>query len=348
MEIALDHEKLVYCGRIDQRNPKKPEWVFPATSLQFCFWGHEAKIVVTNRHKYWDNRVGAIVDGVQKQWLLNETGETEITLVKEERNRRHKILFFKRMDSCHELVLEHLFLAEGSQLLDPLPVPQRRIEVYGDSVSAGEVSEALDYVGKVDPEHNGEYSNSWYSYAWMTARKLNAQLHDIAQGGIPLMHGTGWVEDPIFIGMEEVWDKVHYYPNLATPTTWDFSKYTPHVIIVAIGQNDSHPEDFMKQDPDGEMANKWKAHYYKLIQQIREKYPKAVIILTTTILEHDKSWDDAIEEVCERLNDSRIRHFLYTRNGNGTSGHIRIPEADEMSDELVEFIQNLNIPVWED
>ena len=104
----------------------------------------------------------------------------------------------------------------------------------------------------------------------------------------------------------------------------------------------------MKQDPDGEMANKWKAHYYKLIQQIREKYPKAVIILTTTILEHDKSWDDAIEEVCERLNDSRIRHFLYTRNGNGTSGHIRIPEADEMSDELVEFIQNLNIPVWED
>ena len=89
-------------------------------------------------------------------------------------------------------------------------------------------------------------------------------------------------------------------------------------------------------------------HRNQIREQIREKYPKAVIILTTTILEHDKSWDDAIEEVCQSLNDSRIRHFLYTRNGSGTSGHIRIPEADEMSDELVDFIQNLDMPVWED
>ena len=348
MEIALDNEKLVYCGRIDQTDPKKPEWIFPATSLQFCFWGNEAKLVVKNRHKYWDNRVGAIVDGIQRQWLLNENGETEITLVKEERNRRHKILFFKRMDSCHELVLEHLYLSEGSELLDPLPVPRRRIEVYGDSVSAGEVSEALDYVGRPDPEHNGEYSNSWYSYSWMTARKLHAQIHDIAQGGIPLMRGTGWVEDPIFIGMEEVWDKVHYYPNLTTPTPWDFSKYTPHVVIIAVGQNDAHPEDFMKNDPNGAMAKKWKEHYRLFIQKIREKYPKAVVILATTILEHDKSWDDAIEEVCQDLHDSRVRHFLYTRNSVGTPGHIRATEADEMSDELAAYIENLDIPVWED
>ena len=65
-------------------------------------------------------------------------------------------------------------------------MPERKIEVYGDSVYAGEVSEAVEYTGKEDPEYNGEYSNSWYSYAWMTARKLNAQIHDIAQGGIAL------------------------------------------------------------------------------------------------------------------------------------------------------------------
>ena len=61
-------------------------------------------------------------------------------------------------------------LSIDGELLAPPPVPKRKIEVYGDSVSAGEVSEALDFVGKEDPEHNGEYSNSWYSYAWMTAK----------------------------------------------------------------------------------------------------------------------------------------------------------------------------------
>ena len=37
----------------------------------------------------------------------------------------------------------------------------KRIEVYGDSVSAGEVSEAVDFVGKEDPEHEGGYSNGY-------------------------------------------------------------------------------------------------------------------------------------------------------------------------------------------
>ncbi len=36
-------------------------------------------------------------------------------------------------------------------MTDSLVRPVRRIEVYGDSVSAGEVSEATAYAGKADP-----------------------------------------------------------------------------------------------------------------------------------------------------------------------------------------------------
>ena len=343
MVITLKDKKLNYTGRIDWENPEKPEFIFPATSLQFCFWGSSAKLMVKNKRAGWKNYVGAIVDGVQKKWELNDSGTTEIELVKEERERKHKVLFFKRMDSCHVIRLEELILSEGSRLLEPLPLPERKIEVYGDSVSAGEVSEALDYVGKSDPEHNGEYSNSWYSYAWMTARKLNAQLHDIAQGGIPLLQGTGWVAPPDYPGMEDMWDKLHYHPQLGKTSEWDFSKFTPHVVLVAIGQNDNHPKDYMKEDPSGEQAQNWKKHYKQWIMNIRKKYPEAMIILTTTILEHDMNWDKAVEQVCQEIDDERISHFLYQRNGCGTSGHIRIPEAEEMSDELVEYINGLDI-----
>ena len=64
-----------------------------------------------------------------------------------------------------------------AKLLECPPLPERRIEVYGDSVSAGEVSEALEYTGKQDPQHNGEYSNSYYSYAWLTACNLPPYNH---------------------------------------------------------------------------------------------------------------------------------------------------------------------------
>ncbi len=39
MRINFDNEKLNYCGRIDQSNPKHPVFIFPATYLQFRFWG---------------------------------------------------------------------------------------------------------------------------------------------------------------------------------------------------------------------------------------------------------------------------------------------------------------------
>ena len=75
-----------------------------------------------------------------------------------------------------------------------------------------------------------------------------------------------------------------------------------------------------------------------------------MILLATTILEHHRNWDLAIDEVCEALRrdgDERVFHFLYSRNGCGTPGHIRIPEAEEMAEELVRFIEGLSVNVWD-
>lgn len=349
MRIELDDERLQYIGRIDHTNPKKPEFIFPATSLTFRFYGKSATLKVENRRGCWNNYVGAIVDGEEKTFQLKEQGSTTLLLVDGE-EKEHTILFFKRMDGCHELVLEELLLSEGSKLLPTKEKPYRKIEVYGDSVSAGEVSEAEEYRGKVDPEHQGEYSNSWYSYAWIAARKLNAQLHNIAQGGIALLDKTGWFAAPNYVGMEQVWDAVHYNPEIHEMTKWDFKQYTPHVVIVAIGQNDNHPDDYMKEDIEGEKANFWRNRYKQWIKNIRKTYPNAIILLTTTILCHDKNWDESIHRVWKELQEDRIFHFLYSKNGCGTPGHIRASEAEEMAEELVTFIEGLSkkIPVWDE
>lgn len=104
----------------------------------------------------------------------------------------------------------------------------------------------------------------------------------------------------------------------------------------------------MKTEPKGAKAAKWRRAYRKFIQDIRKQYPEAVILLATTILEHDANWDQAIDQVCRELGDNRIRHFMYRRNGCGTKGHVRIPEAEEMAEELVNYIERLDIPVWEE
>ena len=348
MLVYPDDKNLQYSGRIDFDDAKHPKLVYPCSYVKIKFTGSSLKAVVENKRSCWDNYMGYIVDGRQGKKFLPPSGKITLELANGLGGGEHTAMLFKRMDSCH-VVTFHGFMADDCAKVCALPPkPERKIEVYGDSVSAGEVSEAVDYAGLPDPENNGEFSNSFYSYAWMTARKLNAQIHDVAQGGVALLDGTGWFAAPDYIGMENVYDKIEYFPELGPVKQWDFNLYRPHVVIIAIGQNDNHPEDYMKEDYNCEKAVKWRAHYKAFVRKIRSIYPKAVIILATTILEHDRSWDDSIEQVTRELNDKKVCHFMYTANGCGTKGHIRIPEADKMSDELAGFIGSFGEDIWHD
>ena len=348
MQIKPEYPALQYEGRIDFDNPSAPVLVFPCTSIGMKFTGTFLKVTLENHHAYWDNYMGYILDGKQEKIKLPESGKVTLTLAEHMEDKEHEILFFKRMDSCHMVTFYGFEVEEGAVVSAPAPLPERRIEVYGDSVSAGEVSEAVDYAGKPDPEHQGEYSNSWYSYSWMTARKLGAEIHDIAQGGIPLLDNTGWFAAPDYKGMESCYDKIEYHPDLSKPKQWDFSKYTPHVVIVALGQNDNHPVDYMAEDYHCEKAVYWRKRYQEFVLELRKRYPKAEIILTTTILQHSSNWDESIEAVCRELKDAKIHHFMYSQNGCGTPGHVRISEAEIMSDELAAYIESLGEEIWKD
>lgn len=346
MKIQPDNPLLSYSGRIDWNDRKAPIFVFPCTSVAARFTGKLLKVYVRNRNAYWDNFLGCILDGKQSALKLLKEGESLLEIPVEE-DGEHELLLFKRQDSCHEVTFLGLEIGAGEKLLPPPLKPARKMEVYGDSVSAGEVSEAVEYVGQPDPVHNGQYSNSWYSYAWMTARKLDAQIHDIAQGGIALPDGTGWFCEPDAVGMESVWDKVHYNPEFGQSSQWDFREYTPQVVVVAVGQNDAHPVDYMKEDYEGAPAVKWRAGYGDFIRNLREKYPDAHIICCTTLLGHDAAWDRAIAEVVSGLGDEKVTKYTFKRNGTGTPGHLRIPEAEEMAEELAAYIRGLGIAGWE-
>lgn len=338
--------RLRYTGRIGAgAGPEAPFMIFPCTSVQMKLTGRTLKVALENHHSYYENRLGVIVNGDQHAVLL-EKGEQVIDLSSLLTADVNDVLLFKRQDCCHALTVRG-FIAEG-ELQDLPPRPVRRMEVYGDSVSAGEVSEAEFACGQSDPEgHNGLYSNAWLSYAWQAARLLDAELHDIATGGMALLDRTGYFCGPDYIGLETAWDKVNYYPPFGENTAWDFTRYTPHVVVVAIGQNDHHPVNIMAEDYDSAASRHWRAEYLRFLGKLREKYPKAHIICTTTILGHDAAWDRAINECVKASADGRIHHFLYTNNGCGTPGHIRGSEAAVMAKELADFVEGLP-GVWEE
>ena len=347
--IPMTDPMLRYTGRIDDSQPGCPFFIYPCSSLALRVKGRTLRVGLENFNSYFENRLGVIVNGEQSAILL-EKGEQEIDLSDKLTQDENDVLLFKRQDCCHAYRLHGLVVAAEGGLLALPERPKRRMEVYGDSVSAGEVSEAEFACAQPDPEgHNGLYSNSWLSYAWQAARLLNAEVHDNATGGMALLNGTGYFSWPDFIGMESCWDKINYYPPFGEPTPWDFGRYTPHVVVVAIGQNDHNPVNIMADDYDSEASKHWRSEYRRFLGQLREKYPRAHIVCTTTILGHHENWDKAIDQVCceMRQTDERVHHFLYTKNGCGTPGHIRGSEAAVMAKELAGFIEGLP-DVWED
>lgn len=346
MKITPDNELLQYSGRIDFEDRKAPVFVYAGSWVKIRFKGNCISAELTNHRNYATNYLGYILDGKQEKFSLMKDGKRHnYVLGRRLPEGEHELLLFKRMDACHFFSFHGFELEEDGEVLPLEEKPSRRIEVFGDSVSCGEVSEALDYVGKADPEHDGEFSNSWYSYSWLTARSLNAQLHITAQGGAALMDGTGWFHGPDYIGMESIYDKIEYNPAICPVKKWDFQNWTPHVAVVAIGQNDANPENYMAEDYTCEKAEKWRQRYMAFIEKLMGLYPQAHFILTTTILGHDAAWDKAIDEVCGRINSSRVHHFLYTGNGCGTPGHIRVPEAERMAEELSAYINSLG-DIW--
>ncbi len=348
MFFAPDNGKIAYMGRIDFSVPAEPRLYFAGSQILFNFRGTSLKLKVGGAVFWGEVSLGVILDGKMIRLPLSpENNGKDVVLTAAEGlpDGEHSVIVYKMFAANHFLVFKGIE-ADGELTEKPV-LPELKIEVYGDSVCAGEVIEAVDHVGMTDPEnHNSRYDNSWNSFVMQTARRLGAQIHNIAQGGIALFDGTGYFHYPDYIGLESVYDKLCYFPEGGELTQWDFSRYIPDIVIIAIGQNDKHNGKTEKDDldiSDPVYREVWKTAYKKLVRTLNDKYGSPKFVLTTTILMHDKDWDNAIGEITEELRETGIKayHNLFTRNGAATPGHPRLPEHNEMAEELTAFIESI-------
>ena len=345
--VSLNTPELYLSGRIGREADGSLLFCWAGSFFRFILRGRHARIRIRNERSHYQSALGIVMNGFEGRTEL-EDGVQELDLSPFLIDEVNDITVYKRQDGCHRFFL--LSLEAEGELLPAPPHPDRRIEIFGDSVSCGEVCEAMHLTGRDDPEgHDGIYSNSWYSYGWQTARALEAEIHLTAQGGVALQPGRGWFNDP-YVGMTEIWDKLNYNDNLGPRTPWQTEKYIPQLVIAALGQNDAHPGDFMAEDPHGTQAEQWKRDYIAFLGQLRSAYPRARIILTATVLMHHPAWEDALDEIAARAGriDPRILRFRFRRAGIATPGHPRISEQTEMARELTSFIRGLGAGIWTD
>lgn len=336
--IAPDSGVFQYTGRIDFDNPARPVLTWPATSAETIFTGKSVGVVFKNIKMQDYTSLGYIIDGVQGKIEMGDESEDTLYILAENLDEgEHTLKIFKRLAAAHYVDFAGIVVDDGAVCRNPQKTYDFKLEVYGDSVTAGEVTEALWYEGVCDPAHHSQFDNSHFSYASSLARKLNAELHLMGQGGIALFDGTGYFCADQLTGMLSCYDKVRYSPYKERKD-WDFSRFSPDAVIIAIGQNDHNPDPERIKTP--EYRRKWKDAYISMLNTLREKHKGAKFVLILTILGHDKTWDEALEEIVQEVNSPDVTHYVFERCGRGTSGHPRATEQEEMACELYSYFKN--------
>lgn len=345
--VSPDDGRLQYFGRIGFDDPKAPTFYYSATGFRTRFRGASIALRFAEDGYGPANSFGVRVDGgpeIPVQLVAN-SDQTYVAVVGLP-NRVHDLVVYRRQDTYGGVAtFKGMWLDKGARLLDPPKRPTRKIEFFGDSVTGGDAVTAFGFEAKPDGAVSYENSDAklndgWWSFAAVAARRLNADANIEGIGGLPLLDHTGWFGGSLDadVGLETTWDKLDPIPGQFKP--WDFSRFTPDVVVVAIGQNDSHGGDI--HDPA--FHARWVATYERVLEGLRGHYPKARFVLTTTILGHDLAWDRALQEIAasyEKEHPGLVRYFGFKNVGRGTPGHPRVAEEDEMGRELADYLSRL-------
>ena len=222
--ISMNDDRLSYMGRTDIQ-ADGAHFYYASSQVSAKFRGTMFSVTINNNTVWGDISIGYIIDGRMGRLPLphyNDGRDTEYVIADNlEPDKEHIITIYKRMSANHSYVIKSM--DTDGELLSYEPHYRMKLEFYGDSVSAGESTEADAFTGRCDPPNNaGIYDNSYHSYTWQCARLLNAEFNNISQGGITVFDDTGYFHLPKAIGMESVYDKLCYFPEGVSKKSFNF------------------------------------------------------------------------------------------------------------------------------
>lgn len=332
--INYSNPEIEYFGRIDTTQNEGVDMYWSGTSVKINFVGES--ILASLKDETGDNYYNVIIDNDSIHIIRPDTTLNIYLLASNLSEGKHSIEIFKRTEYNRGKTTFFNFVIKGNAKVLPKLTKKRKLEFYGNSISAGYAVE--DLTGDDSPDST--YTNNYLSYTALTARHYKAEYRCICRSGIGIM--VSWRRFSVNT-MPEIYDRL--IPTDST-SAWNFSNYIPNIVVVNLFQNDSWlvnlPNNKAFKTRFGSEAPKDDFiinSYKKFISEIRNNYPDANIICilgNMDITEKGSKWIGYINRAVEELNDEKIySHFIPFK---GTKGHPSIKEQEDISRSLIEFI----------
>jgi hypothetical protein len=307
-------------GRIGTSAGGNPVLYWSGSSIQARFEGSSLSIVLKDTGKTFYN---VIIDGQDARPVVLdlEPGEQTYAVASNLTDGVHSVQLYRRTEGTDgPTEFMGFLLDEGAGLLAPPEAPRRRIAFFGDSITCGMGNEAPDDA----KDHNNAERNHYMTYGSIAARELGAELHCVARSGIGIV--KSWYD----LVMPDYWYRLD---PADSQSRWDFSAWTPDVVVVNLFQNDIWLVKRMAPEPTEEQIIQ---AYIEFVSGIRSVYPEAHIVCALGCMDATRPgspWPGYIEEAVRRLNDEQMSVLIFPFTG--WTKHPRVRHHRAMADLLV-------------
>ncbi|MBI5533998.1 MAG: SGNH/GDSL hydrolase family protein [Deltaproteobacteria bacterium] len=315
-----------FIGRFDTSDPAGPQFEWSGSEMQARFNGTEVKVHINGS----PNQYEAVVDG-QASKVVHPGGDQTLTLASGLAPGDHEVRLY-RITEAFFWSAQFLGFDFGSgALLAPPAAPDRRIEVVGDSISAGYGIEGTS----ASCTFSADTENHYFTYESISARDLGADLITLAWSGIGMYRNSGGdMNDPRM--PERYLLTMPDFPN----TAWNFSSWTPHAVVINLGTN-----DFSTGNPGQPFADA----YLTFVTDMRGRYPNAWIYLATSPMLGDPEQGQQKTHLQWVINqraaqgDTKVKLLLFATqdqaDGLGCDWHPNLVTNQKMAAEMTKALK---------
>ena len=333
---------ITYHGRTLTNAANEVDLIGAASYAELQFSGKSCTFSLINHAEKDDyNYVAIELDGEYKgRFKVSDTIATPLTIKVNNRNKWHQMRIFKATEAQNGIVT--VKNVSATRIRNVPIVAKKRIEFIGNSITCGMGNDLKEI-----PCGNGskwyDQHNAYWSYATRVAQGLNVDfmLSSISGAGIY----RNWNSDGPTVPQQYK----NTYLRLDSLQQWDFTRYTPDIVSIALGTNDlSLGDGKTPRLPFDEKI--YVTTYIEFIKTIYINYPNTQILLLNSPMvtgEKGQLLTSCLKKIQAAINaempDKKpIKVFEFKAvPATGCSGHPTKEEHAMMAQQLLPFMQGI-------
>jgi hypothetical protein len=336
---TLYADKLYPIGRTILNAQNQLELISSAAHFGFKFKGNQCELYLSLKDKGAHNYIQYELDGVYQKRLRVEGNSTAPIIIKTSAAGSHTIKVYKTTEA-HTGALQIIKIT-ANQIKPIKPAKAPFIEFIGNSITCGAAADASEV-----PCGTGDYHdqhNAYMAYGPRVARSIHLNYILSSVSGIGV-YRTWNMDGP---AMPQVYENVDFQKD--NTQKWEFSKYKPKIVSIALGTNDLSKGDGKKpRAPFDERV--FVDNYVAFVKLIKTKYPNTQIALISSPMvsgESGKILEKCLLQIKSRIDESypadkRVKTFFFSPIvAHGCTGHPSVEDHLILAKQLIPFYESM-------